>query len=130
MFFALPQGVSAAEGDYDPECDPGSSEYVGAEDAEEYCFDDESDVAGESPEAESNSNIQPEEGTDDSGATTATTQDCTNMKECNIPETGPSEVIISLLGVMILGYGMRKWVASRHAKHAAMQGLYQNEENS
>ncbi|MCA9338921.1 hypothetical protein KC939_01085 [Candidatus Saccharibacteria bacterium] len=126
------QGVSAAGGEYDSECDPSSSEYVGDEDAEYWCNDEEydavsdeelSDIESEVPVEESEAEVVTET------APTATVQDCTNMKECNIPETGPSEIIISLLGVMILGYGARQWVASRHAKHAAMQELYKNEDN-
>ena len=126
------QSASAAGDNYDQECDPNSSEYVGAEDAEEWCNDDEGD--GSSEDLSDDPELGPEDETETTTApaaeaTPATTQECANMKECDIPETGPGEVIVSILGVMILGYGARKWVASRHAKHVAMQDLYKNEDN-
>ena len=52
------------------------------------------------------------------------TPDSASKKECQIPETGPGSVAISLIGVSILGYGARKWMASRHAMHEAMEDLY------
>lgn len=121
-------GATAATGDdYDPECDPQSSEYVGEEDAQEWCEDSEAELPEESelePEPEA---IEEEDLV--TTAPVATTPDCTNMKDCNIPETGPSEVMVSLLGVMVLGYGARRWIGSRHAKHAAMHNLYKSENN-
>lgn len=116
----MQQGATAAIGDdYDPECDPQSSEYVGEEDAQEWCEDELPEESELEPESETT-------GEEDlaTAAPVATTPDCTNMKECNIPETGPSEILISLLGVTVLGYGIRKWIASRHARHKALDGLY------
>lgn len=122
-------GVGAAEDEYDPECDPGSSEYIGDEDAEYWCSDQEEAISDEEiSDIESEASVEEDETeTVAEVAPITTAQDCASMKECDIPETGPSEVLISLLGVMILGYGVRKWIASRHARQEAIEGLYKKE---
>ncbi len=104
--------LSAAEGEQvDEVCDPSHPEYD-----VEFCEEEGEEEA-----------VVEEDFVSESASEAPIAQECEGMKEdCIIPETGPGEVVASLLGVMILGYGARKWMMSRHAKHVAMENLYKN----